>query len=110
MGLKPFSVLYGLIIFAFAALICFTFLYLRITGKFKHAGYSLVIMFAIFLHYLLINGGQENTAYLWYYLFPVISLFILGLRRGIFFIVILFTITTVLLFTEPDFMVDYNNI
>ncbi|MBU8892765.1 MAG: response regulator [Bacteroidales bacterium] len=104
-----YNVTYGLIIFSFGAFILCAFLYMRITKKFIVTGHSLVIMFGVFLHYLLINGGEDNTAFLWYYIFPVISLFILGLSRGIIFIAILFTITVSLLFIDPDFMADYGN-
>ncbi len=102
-----FDVFYAIIVFSCAFMTSIAFFYLRVTKNFIATGYFLVIMLTALLHFFLINGGEENTAFLWFYVYPVISLFILGLKRGVFFIVILLTSTLFLFYTDPDFMVDY---
>jgi signal transduction histidine kinase/CheY-like chemotaxis protein len=104
-----FDVFYSIIVFSCAFMTSIAFFYLRITKNFKVTGYFLVIMLTALLHFFLINGGEENTAFLWFYVYPVISLFILGLKRGVSFIVFLLISTLVLFYTDPDFMVDYGS-
>jgi hypothetical protein len=36
-----------------------------------------------FFFYLLSSGGVNNTAFVWYYVFPLFSLFLLGPQKGI---------------------------
>ncbi len=104
-----FNIFYALIVLSFALLTSIAFFYLRFTKKFKVTGYLLVTMLTVLLHFFLIYGGEENTAFLWFYVYPVFSLFVLGLRRGIYFIVFLLTSTLLLFYTDPDFMVDYGS-
>ncbi len=103
-----FNIFYAFILLSFAILNFTAFFYLRITKNFKTTGYFLVIMFTVLLHFFLIYGGENNTAFLWFYVYPVFSLFILGLRQGIFFIVYLLVSTLLLFYFDPDFMADYN--
>jgi signal transduction histidine kinase/CheY-like chemotaxis protein len=104
-----FNIFYALIVLSFALLTSIVFFYLRITKKYKVTGYLLVTMLTILLHFFLIYGGEENTTFLWFYVYPIFSLFILGLRRGIYFIVFLLTSTLLLFYIDPDFMADYGS-
>ncbi len=103
-----FSIFYAFILLSFGILTSTAFFYLRITKKFKVTGFFLVTMFTLLLHFFLMHGGEENTAFLWFYVYPVFSLFILGLRQGIFFIVYLLVSTLLLFYFNPDFMADYS--
>lgn len=77
-GLQPL----GYIITASGFLCAATFTFLRKTKNFIFGSYFLVfVLFWTFL-YLLATGGSGNSGILWYYSFPLISLFLLGARKG----------------------------
>jgi signal transduction histidine kinase len=109
-GIKSLNsnLLYSLIIFsaAFSALV--VFIYFRITKNYKLAAYFLNFLMLSFDIYLLISGGEGNSAFLWYYVFPILSVFTLGNKKGAFYIFILMSISILLLILEPEFMVKYN--
>jgi PAS domain S-box-containing protein len=71
-------------IFEFAAAIIFIFhlTYLTITKNYNVASITCVYYIGILYFYLLYTGGTENSAYLWYYTYPLISCFLLGSKRG----------------------------
>ena len=103
------SYAYAGVLFLTAFITFINFIYLRVTGNTQNAGYTLVILLFFLELYFLINGGEENTAYLWYYVYPILSLFTLGTRKGSIFISSLFVISVVFLIWEPDFMVVYEH-
>ena len=102
-----FNIIYAGIIFFFTILTFIAFLYMRTTKNIKVTGYFLVIMLSVLLHFFLIHGGEENTAFLWFYVYPVFTLFILGLKRGIYFLIFLLLSILIFFYIEPEFMVKY---
>ena len=103
-----FNIIYSIIVFFFAILTFIAFLYMRISKNIEVTGYFLVIMLSVLLHFFLIHGGEEKTAFLWFYVYPVFTLFILGIKRGLFFLLFIFISTIVLFYLEPNFMVSYD--
>ena len=76
--------------FLTALLLIIILIILRYTGEYVlccHAG--VLICYFLYL-YLFISGGVNGTAFMWYYTFPLFSLFLLGSRNGIAFTVALF--------------------
>lgn len=57
--------------------------YLRKSRNYRTAGIACVILVGMISHYLFITGGVNNTGYLWYYAFPMLSFFLLGSRGGL---------------------------
>lgn len=47
-------------------------------------GFLCVALTATFFFWLLIYGGVKGTAFVWYYTFPLFSVFIIGSKRGTF--------------------------
>ena len=53
------------------------------TGRNDIAAYFGVIFIGIFFLLLLMLGGEQQTAFVWYYSFPLIATFLLGANKGI---------------------------
>jgi signal transduction histidine kinase len=65
-----------------AATLVANLVYLRITRKLRYVIFSNTCLVAIFFIYLLVTGGVNNTAFVWSYVFPLFSLFLLGPVKG----------------------------
>lgn len=57
--------------------------------------------------YLFISGGVDNTGPLWYFVYPIVALFILNLWEGIFMTVILFW-ATMMVYSYQVINLDYS--
>jgi len=65
-----------------AILILSSLLYLRATGKQKVPLSIGLGAIASLYFYLFLSGGVDNTGFLWYYTFPVFTIYLLGTRIG----------------------------
>ena len=72
----------GAVDFTILALLIVLFLYLRKTKKHEIVGMLGTITIGIFYFYLVAYGGISNTAYVWAFTYPLISLFLLGTKLG----------------------------
>jgi len=72
----------GAVDFTILAFLIVLFLYLRKTKKHEIVGVVGTITIGIFYFYLLAYGGISNTAYVWAFTYPLISLFLLGTKLG----------------------------
>jgi PAS domain S-box-containing protein len=73
-----------------ALVLLFLIIYLRKSGNYlvvSSVGASVVGML---FFYLFTSHGVDNTGHLWYYTFPLITFFLLGLRKGFLLTAILF--------------------
>jgi len=76
------NVFLGLFDFVMAGILVFNLGYLRYTGNFTVVSYfGIVTVMGLFL-YLILTGGVNNSAFVWYYTFPLFALFLLGTFRG----------------------------
>jgi two-component system, cell cycle sensor histidine kinase and response regulator CckA len=57
-------------------------LYLRRNGNYEIACFYGIAITGTLYFYLLVTGGVNNTAHVWYYTFPLISSFLLGSKKG----------------------------
>ncbi len=101
---------YAIVLFATAIIVLLVFLYLQKSKNFKVTGFAIVLIMFLLEIYLIINGGQKGTAYLWHFTFPVLCLFTLGLIWGSIFTFLLLGITSILFFTNPKFMYPYDTV
>ncbi|MDK9708930.1 MAG: ATP-binding protein [Desulforhopalus sp.] len=86
MGIIAFvqrAVLLGLADFVTAALGITLLLYLNKTGDEPTCSKVGVLGLGLFFGVLFFIGGVHATAFMWLYTFPLISLYLLGLRQGI---------------------------
>lgn len=54
---------------------------------------SLLLVFFMFLFH---SGAGDGMAFIWYYLFPLVSLFLLGTRLGVFFSLFIITVSLII--------------
>ncbi len=84
-----------------AGLLISNILYLQKTGYYKQFIFSSAILAMIFYMYLFFSGGVNSTAFVWYYTFPLFSLFILGTFTGSILTFILFMSALIFFIIDP---------
>jgi diguanylate cyclase (GGDEF)-like protein len=89
-----------LLVFAILTVCCF--IYLRITGNARGTVTLIVLLFGALCLFLLYTGGVGGTGPLWYFVFPLVALFIQRLWAGLLSVVILLAITSFILATQPS--------
>ena len=72
----------GFFDFFVAGILMFNLSYLRRTGNYALISYFGVVTASVLFFYLLLTGGVNNSAYVWYYTFPLFAMFLLGTYRG----------------------------
>lgn len=65
---------------------------------------SILVLYTLYvlMFYLVYSGGVGNTGPLWIYIVAPVSVFIHGLKRGLFDIAIFVTIISIIMFTPVD--------
>ncbi len=76
--------------------------FLRRTGYYKAFIYGSVIIAMIFYMFLFFHGGVNNTAFVWYYTFPLFALFLLGRLHGSILTLILFVAALIFFVVNPS--------
>lgn len=72
----------GLFVLIVAAVLIFNQIYLRKSGNYMYTIYCGISIVAAYFFYALVTGGVNNTGPLWYFTFPLFTLFLLGPKRG----------------------------
>ena len=75
-------------------------LYSRRTKNYTFTVYLGISAAAILFCWLLVTGGVKKTGHLWYYTFPLFSLFLLGSKKGAIASLILFSAGFIFLFVD----------
>ncbi len=86
------------------------FFYLRKTKNYKLSSRIVIFINGIFFLYFILSGGVNNTAFVWAYVYPLISFFLLGTRNGLItsFLLIFFSVIGFLLTPYLDFITKYD--
>jgi two-component system chemotaxis sensor kinase CheA len=96
----------GSLLCAFAVLL-FAIIYMRIRKKFLLASYVSVISIFFLFIFLLYNGGGDKSYSLWIQTFPLIAIFIVGLRAGLVLSGLYFGIVCCIIFIPDVAQLDY---
>ena len=107
-SIVAYEISYAIVLFSTALVSFLVFLYTQKFKNFKIAGLLIVLILFFLEIFLIINGGQKGTAYLWFFVFPILSLFTLGLIQGSIFTFLLLGITSALFLINPPFMYQYD--
>ena len=83
-----------------AAVLIACLVYSRNTNKYGVCIYFGTVAAGILFFWLLVTGGVNDTGHLWYYTFPLFSLFLLGLKKGSFASLCLFFAALVVFFID----------
>jgi len=84
-------------------LMLFNFYYLKISKNETFASHFLSSVFLVLMTYLLYTGGINNTGPLWVSSLPIIVFFLLGLKKGFYYIFIFLILACIILFIPFDF-------
>jgi len=101
----------GIFDFITAIILLANLLYLKRSHNYQFACFLGIAITGILFFYLLITGGVNNTAHLWYYTFPLFSSFLLGSKRGAIATIILFLLAVIFfsLNLKSPYLTNYSN-
>lgn len=102
------ALLLGVVDFGMALLFSALLYYLHRTGDEPVVSLCGVLILLFFFCYLFSSGGVHATAFMWLYTFPLFSLYLLGLRQGMWSTGILFCFCAG--FLVVDVLVDSINV
>ena len=102
--------LLGITDFSFLLLLQWFFFYLRKTRNHNFVSLIGTTITGCFYFFLIAYGGMGNTAYVWCFTYPLITIFLLGARRGAVFSLILLVLACIVFVFggKFDFFVNYN--
>ena len=66
-----------------------SFYFLNRTNNTKVSSYVIVTIISLLLIYLMTNGLNGGNGALWFYLYPMLCLFLLGMRTGTIYFIIM---------------------
>ena len=84
-----------------ALILIINLLYLRKSENYQLACFLGIAIAGILYFYLLVTGGVNNTAHVWYFTFPLFSSFLLGSKKGAVATIILFFLAIIFFTVEP---------
>lgn len=100
---------YGVILLTFFFFVIGIILFLRFTKNYTISSFMMTIIMYILCTIFIINGGENSTAILWNYTFPIVGFFSLGRKVGTYFVLFTFLTFTGLLFFEPIHIAEYSS-
>jgi PAS domain S-box-containing protein len=102
--------LVGLVDFAFLVFLAGLFTYLRGTRNQDAVILVGATTTGLFFFFLIANGGIGKTAYVWAFTYPLITIFLLGTRKGTVFALALLALACIVfaLDTKTAFFASYN--
>jgi len=74
---------HGNILFLFALITFTNFINFQLRGNVRFFQNAFIFMVGILFLYLTASGGESNTGPLWFYVFPPIGFYVMGLKRGL---------------------------
>ncbi len=89
-----------------ALYLCAVFFYQKKTHRDNLAIYAGIVFCAFFYLYLFVLGGVGNSAFLWFYTFPLFASFLLGSKKGL--IVSLSTLAAAILYFSITKLSDFH--
>lgn len=69
--------------FTAGTILVFVLFYFTISKNYNNASQLSVYILGIIFFYQLYTGGTDNSAYVWYYTYPLITCFLLGSKKGV---------------------------
>ena len=91
-----------------ALILTFHILYLRKSHNYQLAYFFGISLAGILFFYLLVTGGVNNTAHVWYYTFPLMALFLLGSKKGAVATIILLILAIIFFAFDFPYVTHYS--
>lgn len=95
----------------FSMILAVLFIYLRVTKDHRRVSVIGTMLTGLFYAFLIATGGVDNTAYLWSFTYPHVSLFLLGTTLGVLLSLSLLFLATLVFALGPeiDFLAVYSS-
>lgn len=90
----------GIVDLVFFFILLWLFIYLRKTRNYYFVSLTGATIAGLFYFFLIAYGGVGNTAYVWSFTYPLITVFLLGTRKGTVFSLILLLMACVVFVFE----------
>ncbi len=94
--------------FTMAGMTLLAFLVLRTSAPYLISGYLAVVPYMLLCVFLAINGGPQGSGVLWSYSFPLLSIFLLGMKSGTVLSILLLGGLSAALFVPGLSPVEFN--
>ena len=109
-GLHTSNTILTALLLGGSVILLFNLFYLNWTKNHNIAGYIVLYFFFILMLYLVYSGGVENTGPLWIYCLPPVALYIQGLKRGLFDLLLFLLLIVFILFYPGETLLhsDYS--
>lgn len=88
----------GFIEVTFAAMGALNVIYMRRTLNHRFAGSVILIFMIPVLLILFVHGGTAGTGIFWFFTYPLLALFIRGIRYGLYYLLAIFILTALITF------------
>lgn len=98
---------YALILLTFFVLCLSVIFIVNFKKNYKISSVLMTSLMYLLSTVLIIVGGDQSTAILWVYSFPVVAFFSIGRKQGLYFAVLAFITFATLLFFEPIKIAEY---
>ena len=85
-----------------STILIINYIYLNITHNQILASYVVSTLFFFLMIYLVYTGGVSNTGPLWIYSLPIIMMFLLGFKSGLFYTMLFIVLNVIILFIPID--------
>lgn len=98
-----------LVDYSCAVLLTGLLVYTHKSGNYRLAIYLSMSVYTFLCYYLFVTGGDNQTGYAWYFIYPVLAYVALGAKKGTIGIVILVVPTLLLFFLDdpPGIISEY---
>ncbi|MCP4679889.1 MAG: GGDEF domain-containing protein [Deltaproteobacteria bacterium] len=96
----------GIVDHVTALLMSVGFVYLARGGNLAIATYCELVVLGLLILYLLITGGVAWTAYMWTFVYPVATVYLIGSRWGTIYSVMVFVVFLVTRYGIPELISD----
>jgi diguanylate cyclase (GGDEF)-like protein len=83
----------ALVIFGFAVATTISYISIWLSGLYYLANHMITLLMACLCLYLFYTGGAENTGPIYYFVFPMVALYLQGVRAGSFSVIALLLVT-----------------
>lgn len=90
--------IHSTILFVTSIIVIINYYFLDKIKNQKYGGYVIVTIISFLLLYLLTNGLNEGTGVLWFFVYPMICLFLLGLKAGSYYFFALYLLTLIVFY------------
>lgn len=81
---------YAQVLLGFAGITAVSYALIWTSGRYVLANHLVTLLMAMLCLYLLLTGGVANTGPLWYFVFPLLAMFLQGTRVGTATVILLF--------------------